>query len=388
MSIEEYVIDVPRSVLADLRFRLEHTRWPSKINGAEWQYGTNLEYLEAFCAYWRDGYDWRKQEAALNKWPQYMCRVDGVDIHFWHIKGHGGAPFPLLLLHGWPGSAYEFFEMIGPLTDPAAYGGREEDAFDVVLPDLPGYGWSGKPTESGWGAARIARALNKLMTEELGYRRYGTQGGDWGAMISARLGALFPEHVAAIHLNFAFLPVPMLNRLPAEDMAMVERQQAFDQAEGAYHMIQETKCDSLTVAQTDSPAGFAAWVLEKFRTWSDCGGNLESVYSKDRLITNLMFYWAPGSIASAARLYYESLHDPETNLGAPDPQIPVPAAVARFPCDPFNRPRSWMEKHFNVVRWTEMPAGGHFAAWEQPVLLCTDVREFYRGIRAEVLENY
>lgn len=381
MSVKEYKISVPDSVIEDLHRRLSDIRWPSAIPGAGWRYGIDYDYLKEFCAYWRDEYDWRACERALNEYPSFIANIDGVDIRFWHVKGKGEAPFPLLLIHGWPGSSYEFFETIGPLTDPVSYGGKSEDSFDVVVPDLPGFGFSGHPTEPGWGVDRMARALDKLMTEELGYAYYGSQGGDWGSMISSRIGTLFADHVKGIHLNFALLPIPMLDELSPEDMEACKKHADFDALEGAYHLIQETKCDAVTMAQSDSPAGLAAWIIEKFRIWSDCGGDLESVYTKDRLLTNLMFYWAPNSTASAARIYFESWHDPELNWGAPDPQIKAPTAVAHFPGDPFNRPKGWAERHYNLVRWTEMPRGGHFAAMEEPDLLVRDIREYYSGMR-------
>lgn len=303
MEVRPYKIHVEDEVLDDLKFRLERTRWPEPIRGSRWEYGSNIDYIKELCAYWQYVYDWRKWEAELNKWPSYMVEIDGVDIRFWHVKGKGENPFPLLLLHGWPGASFEFFEMIGPLTDPAAYGG------------------------------------------------------DWGSMICARLGIRYPEQACALHLNYANLPIPMIDELPPEDMEACDRQMEFDFWEGAYHLIMETKADSLTVAQCDSPAGFAAWVIEKFRTWSDCNGDLESVYTKDQLLTIIMFYWAGNSIFSAARLYYESFHNPELHWGAPDPQIKSPTGVAFFPKDPFNRPNSpdfWqcprMEKSHRFIR--------------------------------------
>ena len=379
MSVESFKIDVEEEVLEDLKQRLANTRWPSPIEGAGWAYGADYDYLRRLCDYWRAEYDWRKWEEKLNAIPQFTSEIDGVTIRFWHVRAKNKKnAFPVLLLHGWPGSAFEFYDIIDLLTDPAAHGGEAGDALDVVVPDLPGYGWSGKPRVPGWGADRIAGAMNTLMTKELGYRRYGVQGGDWGGMIAARIGTVFPETAAAIHLNFTILPVPMIDELSEEDMEVCRRHQEFDFWEGAYHLVQETKCDAVTLAQTDSPAGLAAWIVEKFRVWSDCEGDLDRKYSMDQLITNLMFYWAPNSIASAARLYYESFHDPERNWGAPDPHIVVPAAAAHFPKDPFHRPKGWMEKHFNLVRWTEMPRGGHFAAMEEPELLAEDVLAFFR----------
>ncbi|MDR0874911.1 MAG: epoxide hydrolase [Clostridiales Family XIII bacterium] len=370
-SVRPFEIKVPDSVLTDLHERLERTRWATSVAGGDWKYGADITYIRSLCDYWKDQYDWRAQERLLNAYPQFLCEAGGVDLHFWHIRGKGANPFPLLLMHGWPGSAYEFFEMIEPLSE----------TFDLVIPDLPGFGFGGIPKEAGWGAARVANAFHTLMTEKLGYERYGTQGGDWGAMISARLGACYPKQVAGIHINFVFLPTIPVSGLPPEDMRRVQEQIEFDKHEGAYHLVHETKPDSLTIGQSDSPAGLAAWITEKFRTWSDCGGEIERKFSKDALLTNLMFYWANNASASAARLYFESHADPALNFGAPDPKITVPTAVAHFPFDPFNNPRSWAEKHFNIVRWTDMPSGGHFPAMEEPELLARDVREFYETLR-------
>lgn len=376
MSVRDFSIHVGEDVLSDLTRRIDSTRWPPQVSGSGWDYGADFAYVKELCEYWAHGYNWRDWEKRLNSYPQFISEIDGVGIHFWHIKGKGDVSFPLLLLHGWPGSAFEFFEVIDRLT--ASERGL---SFDLVIPDLPGYGWSGKPVDAGWGADRTARALNALMTKELGYGRYGVQGGDWGGMIAARLGTCFPDAVSAIHLNFTILPIPMIDVLSEADMAVCKAHEDFDFREGAYHLIQETKCDAVSLAQGDSPAGLAAWILDKFRVWSDCGGELESEYTKDQLITNLMFYWAENSVSSAARMYYESFHNPALNWGAPDPHISVPTAVARFPRDPFHRPRGWMEKHFHIVRWTEMPRGGHFAALEEPELLAKDIRAFFASLQ-------
>ncbi len=302
-------------------------------------------------------------------------------------QGKGQKPISSFVNTGWPGSSFEFFDLIKPLTDPESYGFDQADSFDVIIPDIPGFGFSGKPTVSGWGAARVARALDILMTEELRYSRYGAQGGDWGSMISARLGANHADHVCAIHINFACIPIPApeeeVSILSQEDQVALRASSDFDHKEGAYHLVQETKPDSLTIGQSDSPAGIAAWIIEKFRTWSDCDGNLEKKYSKDQLLTNIMFYWVNNSIASAARLYYESYQDQETHWGAPNPVINTPTAVAIFPHDPFNRPRGWAEQHYNIVRWTNMPSGGHFAAMEEPELLVDDIREYFRNYRSD-----
>jgi microsomal epoxide hydrolase len=376
MTPRPFSIDVPQTVLDDLKRRLESTRWPEPIPGVGWEYGADVASVRELCNYWRANYDWRMHEAELNQYPQFLCEVDGVDIQFWHVKGKGPNPFPLLLIHGWPGSMIEFHRLVGPLTDPAAHGGKAADAFDVVVPSLPGFGWSGKPRERGWGITRIAAAFDRLMSHALGYGRYGVQGGDWGGIIAAKTGSAHADHVSALHLNFVIgMPPAEMNE---SDQAFAAKRATFRKQETGYSNVQGTKPDSLTVGQTDSPAGLAAWVLEKFRTWSDCGGNLESAFSKDTLLTNLMFYWAPNSVASAARIYYEAGRDPGDFHY---PKIEVPTGVAVFPAEPWQAPRRWVEARYNIQRWTEMPRGGHFAALEQPDLLLEDMREFFAGNR-------
>jgi microsomal epoxide hydrolase len=376
MTPRPFSIDVPQAVLDDLKRRLESTRWPEPIPGVGWEYGAAVTYVRELCDYWRTTYDWRKHEAELNRYPQFLCEVDGVDVQFWHVKGKGPKPFPLLLIHGWPGSMVEFHRLMGPLTDPAAQGGDPANAFDVVVPSLPGFGWSGKPRERGWGISRIAAAFDTLMSRALGYGRYGVQGGDWGGIIAAKMGSAHADHVSAIHLNFVIGAPPA--EMSEADKAFAAKRTAFRDQETGYSNVQGTKPDSLTVGQTDSPAGLAAWVTEKFRAWSDCGGNVESALSKDTLLTNLMFYWAPNSVASAARIYYEAGRDPGDFRY---PKVEVPTGVAIFPAEPWQSPRHWVESRFNIQRWTEMPRGGHFAALEQPDLLVEDVRAFFAGNR-------
>jgi len=377
MEPRPFRISVPDDVLDDLRQRLRRTRWPDAIPATGWEYGADIDYIRELCAYWADQYDWRRHEAALNAYPQFLVTVDGVDIHFWHVRGKGPRPFPLMLIHGWPGSIYEFYRLIGPLTDPSAHGSRPDDAFDVVIPALPGYGFSGKPREPGWSPTRIARAFHTLMREVLGYERWGLQGGDWGAIVSTKMADLFPEDVRALHLNFVVVPQP--SELRPEDRPIVERRALWDALETGYSRVQGTKPMSLAVAQADSPAGLAAWIVEKFRTWSDCNGDVDGKFGKDTLLTNLMFYWAPNSIASAARLYYEAFRDRSSIF--PSKRIEVPTAVAAFPKEPWTAPRHWVEPFFRVERWTEMPRGGHFAALEEPDLLLEDVRAFFRSFR-------
>jgi microsomal epoxide hydrolase len=370
-------IDVPDAVLDDLRERLARTRWPEPLIGVGWDYGADVAYVRELCEYWRTGYDWRRHEAALNAVPQFLCEVDGVDLHYWHVRGNGPSPAPLLLVHGWPGSIYEFFELLGPLTDPGAHGGDPADAFDVVVPALPGFGFGGRPRERGWGISRIAAAFDELMSTELGYGRYGVQGGDWGAMVAAKMGSAYPERVSGIHLNLLVAPPPPQ---PTEaDAPALDRDRFWRTREAAYSRVQRTKPDSLTVAQSDSPAGLAAWIVEKFRTWSDCDGDVEQAFTKDVLLTNLMFYWAPNSTASAARIYYENAQDPDGV--ARRPRVQVPVAYAAFPQEIFRPPRRWAEPHYAIARWTEMERGGHFAALEQPGPLTEDLRAFFRTLR-------
>jgi epoxide hydrolase len=377
MPIRPFTIDVPQSVLDDLHARLERTRWPEPLPAGGWNAGVDIDYIRGLCDYWRTGYDWRAAEAALNRYPQFLCAVDGVDFHFWHVRGQSPAPFPLLLVHGWPGSIFEFHHLIGPLTDPAAHGGDPADAFDVVIPALPGYGFSGKPKEPGWGPSRTAAAFDRLMTAELGYDRYGTQGGDWGGIITARMGGLVPEHIAGIHLNFILGGTPPEGEQSEQDRAVAAELAAFQANETGYSSVHGTKPMSLGIAQSDSPAGIAAWIVEKFRTWSDCDGDVERVYTRDQLLTNIMFYWAPNSIASAANMYYEARRDGSFRTGG----VRVPTAVASFPKEIYRVPRHWVEGRYNIQRWTDMPHGGHFAALEQPDLLLDDVRAFFRTLR-------
>ncbi len=344
--------------------------------GDGWDYGANLDYIKELCAYWQDGFDWRAQEAKLNEYPQFMATVDGLDFHFYHVKGKGPSPFPLLLVHGWPGSVFEFLHLIGPLTDPAAYGGDPADSFDVVVPALPGYGFGGQPTERGWGPTRTAKAYDTLMTEVLGYDKYGTQGGDWGGIITARMAANHADHVAGSHLNFIIAPPPAN---PSEaDKPLADARAVFQAQETAYSALHGTKPMSLAIAQSDSPAGMAAWIVEKFRTWSDCDGDIESVCTKDQLLTNIMFYWATNSNDSASRMYYESRRDP--GMVARTKVLP-PIGVAAFPKEIYRSKREWAEPMYNIVRWTEFEKGGHFAALERPDDLLGEVRGFFREIR-------
>ncbi len=381
-AIERFRIDVPDAVLADLRERLARTRFPDQIEGAGWDYGTELSYLTELCRYWREDFDWRAQEAALNAFDHYRTRIDGQPLHFVHVRSKVDGALPLVLSHGWPGSVLEFYKVIDALTDPEAHGGSAADAFHVVCPSLPGYGFSGPTRERGWDVRRIAEAFAKMM-ERLGYARYGAQGGDWGAIITTLLGHVDPDHLAGIHLNMVVAgppkgadPAPELT--PAEQQALAGLAQ-FQKEETGYQQIQGTKPQTLGYALNDSPAGLAAWIVEKFRTWSDCDGDVEKRFTRDELLTNITIYWVTQTINSSVRLYCESMRS--GRFGVAEGRVEVPTGCAIFPKEIIRPPRRWAEGAYNVQHWTEMPSGGHFAALEEPDLFVRDVRAFFRKVR-------
>ena len=382
MHLETFRIAASDAALADLRERLVRTRLPDEIPGSGWTYGTNLAYMRELVAYWRDRYDWRAAEAALNCFPQFRARVGGLGIHFIHRRGVGPKPLPLVITHGWPGSIAEFVAIIEPLADPASHGGTAADAFDVIAPSMPGYGFSDHPLEPGMDPARIAALWAELMAG-LGYERFAAQGGDWGAMVTCYLGAKYAERVVGIHLNMVPARPAREERstegLSAEELADLAEARRFMQEETGYQKIQGTKPQTLAYALNDSPAGLAAWIVEKFRTWSDCGGDVETRFTKDQLLTNVMLYWLPQTANSSCRLYYEAVHSdqfPPTGL-----RVDVPTGCAIFPKELFRPPRRWVERVFNVQRWTRMPSGGHFAAMEEPRALVEDIRTFFRPLR-------
>ena len=372
-----FTIRVPDATLADLKARLQRARFAPALQG-DWTYGTDLAYLKELIAYWRDKFDWRAQERKLNQFEQFTTNIDGLNIHFIHRKSKLPNAFPLLVTHGWPGSVVEFTKIIGPLTDPVAHGGRAEDAFDVVMPSIPGYAFSDKPSAPGYDPARVALMESKLMAR-LGYQRYGAQGGDWGAIINTQLAAIDSAHVAGLHLNMCFGAAPSPDaKLTEAELARQKVRQAFQNEETGYQQIQGTKPQTLGFALNDSPVGLAAWIVEKFRTWCDCDGNPEKIFTKDELLTNITLYWVTETAASSARLYYESRHP----TSPPNPgKITVPTACAEFPKEIIWSPRASLEARYNLVRLTPMPKGGHFAALEQPDLLVNDVREFFRDVR-------
>lgn len=381
VKIEPFRVDIPEADLADLHDRLARTRFPEQIPGAEWDYGTELGYLRDFVGYWRDTYDWRKTEARLNELEHFTCEIDGTRVHFVHARSPEPGAFPLVITHGWPGSFVEFAKVIDPLTDPGAHGGRAEDAFDVVIPSIPGFAFSEKPRGSGYSPARIAALEAKLMAR-LGYQRYGVQGGDWGSIIGTQVALNDAPRVAGLHLNMCTAAAPPGDPnegLSEPEKARLKVRQTFQAEETGYQQIQGTKPQTIGIALNDSPVGLAAWIVEKFRTWCDCDGNPDTIFTKDELLTNITLYWATETAASSARIYYESRHAlPEP--GGPR-RIEVPTACADFPKEIIWAPRRWMEKRYNITRWTEMPRGGHFAAFEQPGLFVDDVRAFFRTVR-------
>ncbi len=377
--IERFEIRIDDSVLDDLRNRLASTRLPDQIEGTGWEYGIPVDYVRELVDYWRDTYDWRAHEARLNELAHFRTSIDGQSIHFIHARSPHADAFPLLLTHGWPGSVVEFLDVIPRLTDPEAHDGSAADAFHVVVPSLPGYGFSEPTRTRGWDVRRIASAFTELM-RRLGYERYGAQGGDWGAQVATRIGPLDPEHCAAIHLN-----MPLADR-PDEPAPLSEAEQAdlavmahFRREESGYAQEQGTKPQTLGVALNDSPAGLLAWIVEKFRAWSDCDGHPENTFTRDQLITNVMTYWVTQTITSSTRLYWEHTHvdAPEDAAGF----VGVPTGVARYPKEPLRIPRSWVERRYNVTHWADMPRGGHFAAMEQPALFVDDLRSFFRTVR-------
>ena len=378
-SIEQFQIHVEDSVLEDLRGRLARTRLPDQIAGSGWEYGIPIDYLRQLIDYWRDEYDWRAQEERLNDFGHFRSDIDGQTIHFIHARSVHADALPLLITHGWPGSIVEFLDILPRLTDPEAFGGRATDAFHVVAPSLPGYGFSEPPRTPGWNEKRIAHAFITLMSR-LGYTRYGAQGGDWGAQVTTRIAGLDPEHCAAIHLNMA-LGVPPEDPTPLteEEQKDLAAMKQFASEESGYAHEQGTKPQTLGVALNDSPAGLLAWIVEKFRTWSDCDGHPENCYTRDQLITNVMLYWVTQTSASAARLYWESKHT--TWATKAPPFVDVPTGVARYPKEILRWPRSWVERQYNVTHWATMEHGGHFPAMEQPDAFVADLGAFFRMVR-------
>jgi pimeloyl-ACP methyl ester carboxylesterase len=376
-TIAPFRISASDADLEDLRRRLRATRWPERETVADWTQGIPLAYVQEVCGYWADKYDWRAREARLNQFPQFRTQIDGLGIHFVHARSPHADALPIVLTHGWPGSIVEFQKVIGPLSNPTAHGGSAADAFHVVCPSLPGYGFSDKPAKNGWNVERTARAWGELMGA-LGYRRWVAQGGDWGAIITTLIGVQRPEGCAAIHLNMPWVgPDPdTMNDLTPQEQKCIESFQYYERWDSGYSKQQSTRPQTLGYGLVDSPAGQAAWILEKFWAWTDCNGHPENALTRDELLDNVMLYWLPGAGASSARMYWESFHSPMT-----DP-VTLPTGCSIFPREIIRPSRRWTEKRFkNVIHWNELPRGGHFAAFEQPELFVKEVRDCFRKLR-------
>ena len=383
-EIEPFRVDIPSEELDDLRVRLQRTRWPERETVDDWSQGVPLAYLQDFCRYWAENYDWRTTECRLNELPQFRTTIDDLGIHFLHVRSPHADALPLVITHGWPGSIIEFLKVIGPLADPPRYGGDAGDAFHVVCPSLPGYGFSDKPSEPGWDVERIADAWAALMAR-LGYTRYGAQGSDWGTSISACLAQQDPEHVVGIHLTPPLAPpdpetLEDLSERERAALASLEHAAAWD---SGYSQEHATRPQTIGYALADSPAALCAWIIEKFHAWTDSEGDLESVLTRDELLDNLMFYWLPRTGASSARLYWQSMRQVnEWISGAVNDSVTAPTGCSIFPKELQRPSRRWAEKRFLDIRyWHEPEKGGHFAAFEQPGLYLDEVRTFFRLVR-------
>ncbi|CUU56839.1 epoxide hydrolase [Parafrankia irregularis] len=381
VAVEPFTIEVPQHELDELRRRVLATRWPEEIPGSGSTYGANLDAVRGLAHYWAAGYDWRRHERELNGFPQFTTVIDGQKLHFLHVRSPHAEALPLVLTHGWPGSVSEFVKVIEPLVDPVGTGGDPADAFHVVVPSLPGYGFSGPTTEAGWDVRRTAQAFDELMAR-LGYDRYGAQGGDWGSMVTRHLGALAPKRVVGMHVNM----LPAFPSGAPDDLADLTPNEARQRARGEEYMaagqgylaIQSSRPQTLAYALLDSPVGLLAWIAEKFWAWTDHDGRWQDAITPDELLTDVSIYWFTGTAGSAARMYYESM----SSLAVLPPATrEVPLGVASFPAEILLGRRRWVETDHDLRQWSEFDRGGHFAALEQPDLLVSDVRKFFRTLR-------
>ena len=377
MEISPFRIAVPDAQLVDLVARLANTRWPERETVGDWSQGIPLAYVQELCRHWADGYDWRATERRLNAIPQFRAVIDGLGFHLLHVRSAEPGAFPLVLTHGWPGSIVEFLKVIGPLTDPVAHGGDATDAFHVVCPSLPGYGWSDKPTETGWSVQRTAHAWAALMAE-LGYDRYGAQGGDWGAAVTTAIGSQDTAHCAGIHLNMVLAgpDKATMGELTAAEQAAIDASAAHQRWGTGYSKQQSTRPQTVGYGLVDSPAMQAAWIIEKFWAWMDCDGHPENVLTRDELLDNVMMYWLPSAGASSARLYWESFGQGRVET------VTVPSGMSLFPGEIFRPSKRWAQRRYADIRyWNELDKGGHFAAFEQPGAFVEEVRNFFRIVR-------
>jgi len=376
--IRPFTVAIADSEIEDLKQRLARTRWPNPETVADWSQGVRLENAKSLIRYWEREYDWHRFESQLNGFPQFLTEIDGLDIHFIHVKSKNLNALPLILTHGWPGSIVEFLKLIGPLTDPVAFGGKVEDSFDVVIPSLPGFGFSQKPTGTGWTVPRIASAWVELM-KRLGYRNWAAQGGDWGAVVTTALGAMRPEGLLGIHLNtqYAF-PVQIPDTLSPDERYAVETLAFYTGELGGSNHLQGTKPQTVGFALADSPAGQAAWIYEKFQSKTDNHGLAEDALSTDDMLDAISLYWYTNSAASSGRIYWEN-----KSGSLAGPKLTLPVAVTVFPRDIPRLPRSWIEDTYsNLIHYSEASKGGHFAAFEQPEILISEIRTGLRSLRS------
>ena len=376
-DIVPFRIEATDDQITDLQRRLNATRWPNREVVEDWSQGIPLSYTQELCAYWANEYDWRAREAHLNSFAQFRTELDGLGIHFIHVRSKHENALPLVMTHGWPGSIVEFHKVIEALSDPTAHGGDSRDAFHVICPSLPGYGFSDKPTETGWGVEKIGDTWARLMAR-LGYDRYVAQGGDWGSMVTTMIGLQDPEHCAAIHLNMPVVgPDPeTMNDLTAREQSALEGMQHYNQWDSGYSKQQSTRPQTLGYGLADSPSGQAAWIIEKFWSWMDCDGHPENVLTRDELLDNVMLYWLPGTAASSARLYWESFGNPKMD------NVEIPVGCSIFPKEIFRTSERWARKRFpNLIHWNELDKGGHFAAFEQPESFIGEIRTCFAHVR-------
>lgn len=381
-TIRPFHLAIPQGELDDLRIRLTHTRWPDAETVSDANQGPQLAKLRALVARWQDGYDWRRCEAALNDYGQFHTEIDGLDIHFLHVRSPEPGAMPLLMTHGWPGSVLEFRDVIGPLTNPAAHGGQGSDAFHLVIPSLPGFGFSGKPTSPGWNINRISDAWIELMNR-LGYEHWAAQGGDWGAGVTTALGYKAPTGLVGIHLNMVMFQPTEQERAEATapEQKMISDAQRYDQQFSGYFKVQSTRPQSIGFSLADSPVGLAAWIYALFQDVSDSGGDVESAFALDHLIDDIMLYWLPNTGASSARLYWETIQSMQHG-GMPTSPMTTPAGISMFPVEQVRLSKRWAERRFaNLVHFNELARGGHFAAMEQPAVFVDEVRATFRAVR-------
>ncbi len=387
MKCKPFTVHIDEAVIDDLKQRLARTLYPGDLDNADWKYGTNTDYLAELVDYWLNDFDWRALEKEINERPNYIAEIDGIPIHFIHEPGNGPEPIPLILTHGWPWTFWDFRDVIGPLSDPASHGGDPADAFDVIVPSLPGFGFSTPLARTGINFWRTSDIWVKLMQDVLGYKKFAAQGGDWGCIVTSQLGHKYASELIGIHLSLSFPMDFFVNGLPGEDEYGENEKHNYHHTQErmkqatSHVVVQCTDPQTLALALHDSPAGLLAWLVERRRNWSGCDGDVESVFSRRDLVTTAMIYWVTGSFVSSARFYWESAHHLWQPSHDRSPVVEAPTAIAMFPQELALMPRKFMENYYNLQQLNKMPKGGHFAPSEQPELLVEDVRKFFRRFR-------